>query len=203
MKIPGIKSREEKRLRHRMQVNQAMSIIKQHLDRLDHDRREFIADARMALQEGLAEQYKLAFGALKATMQKAIYLKQVYLELRVAARGEEQMHAYSKFCGAMGSLSKSMASLFKASNVVETQRNFTRAWEQATTLESQMHEFTRYFSHAVVSGTGLGESESELPDADIERLIRGEAKEQEEQELGLDREIEQGLEEIRQLRDQG
>lgn len=192
------KSKEEQRMERRIKINQALNMIGTQIKRLERDERGFIADAQAALRDNLTTQYTLAFKALKRTEQKIIFLKQVYLNFKIAVREEEQMAAYNKFAEGVVDLSKSVEQLFKSTNLESVQRKFLQALERARTMEERMRIIIDSSSEAITEGLDVENVDVQIADDDIEKLIKGEAA-REEGEL-FDTQIEEGLKEIERLK---
>lgn len=200
MKKPSfIKSQDEKRMERRININQALNNIKQQIKKLEKDEQGFIEDARKAHREGLNEQYKLAFAALKRTEQKIKFLKQVHLNFKIAVREEEQMNAYNKFAEGVMNLSKSMEELFDSAQMEQVHSKFSQAMERAQSMEERMRLIVDSSSEVITEGLDVEDVDEQIADEDIEQLIKGEAAHEDEE--AFDSEIEQGLEEIKQLRD--
>ncbi len=195
------KSKEEKQMERRIKINQALNTIRGQIKKLKRDEQEFIADARSALRDGLTPQYKLAFAALKRTMRKVTFLKQVHLNFKIAVREEEQMAVYNKFGEGMKELTKSFEQLYNSTNLEKVQTQFTQALQKSQTMEERMRLIIDTSSEAITTGLDIEDADVQIPDADIEKLIKGEAVHEEEQLF--DTEIEEGLKEIENLKSKG
>ena len=193
------KSKEEQLMERRVKINQALNMIKTQIKRLDRDEQEFIADARAALRDNLTPQYKMAFAAVKRTEQKIIFLRQVYLNFKIALREEEQMGVYNKFAEGILNLSKSVEQLFNSAKLEKVQIKFAQALERAKTMEERMRVIIDSSSEAITAGLDVSDVEVPVSDEEIEKLIKGEAV-REEDKL-FDAEIEEGLKEIEKLKD--
>jgi len=192
------KSREEQLMERRVKINQVLNMIKAQIKRLERDERGFIADARAALRDNLTPQYKMAFAGLKRTEQKIIFLKQAYLNFKIALREEEQMGVYNEFSEGVLNLSKSVEQLFNSAKLEEAQAKFAQALERAKTMEERMRIIIDSSSEAITASLDVEDVEVPIADEDIEKLIKGEAVREEEEQF--DAEIEEGLKEIEKLK---
>jgi len=186
------KSKEERRIERNIQIQKTVGMFSGQIKKLKKQEAGYIATAKQARQVGAPQQLELAKSALKATMAQRRRLDQQLLTLRIAVQMKEQAEAHADFAKAMRGLSKTIGDMFKASDMVRTQKDFEMAMAKAQSMEQRVDLFLSSAS------TGMfGESidaEEIVTDSEIDQLIDTEAA---AAERGADAEIDRGLKEIR------
>jgi len=195
------KSKEERRIERKIRINQTLGSLQAQIRRLEKDEAEFKQDALTAKRSELPKQEQIAKRALRGTIAKRRMLQQVYLSFKVLAREEEQMATYNQFASGMDTLAKSIGGLARNTNLAKAQTDFAKSLARAKGAEERMRAFIDSSSE-ILTGDLFGEDlESDMTDEDLDRIILGEAREDEAKEFDV--EIEKGLEEIGKLRNQG
>ena len=89
----------------------------------------------------------------------------------------------------MNALSKSIAEVFGATNMAQTQINFEKAMAQASDMETRMETFLENTTDTMFSSEPTGD-DSVVEDAEIEKMLQEEVERDERSGAGkLDEEI--------------
>ena len=79
-------SKEKKRIKEQMLVNQAIASIKKQLNDLENSRKKYIAAAVTARECGIASQYNLAKNAIRIVTAQKTVVEQMLLNLQISAQ---------------------------------------------------------------------------------------------------------------------
>ncbi len=191
--MPLFKSKEERRIERNIQIQKTLGMFDSQIKKLKKQEAGYLKSAREAKSAGALQQCELAKKALKATMSQRRRLDHQKLTLKIATQMKEQAEAHGQFAKALTGVSKTIADLFKADDMVKTQKDFEMAMGKAQSMEQRIDLFL-----SSASGSMLGEPAEEdgaaVSDEEIEGLIDSEAAQAEQ---SVDKEIEEGLDEIK------
>jgi hypothetical protein len=183
------KSREERRMERTMQLKRVISNIQRQIQKTDGHRRKYVDMAKRAKRNGQTKDFESLKRALRGTMNQKIMLERQLLSLEFAMQLKDQAEGQHDFAQAMNSLSKSIAEVFGATNMAQTQINFEKAMAQASDMESRMETFLESTADTMFSNEPSGD-EPVVNDAEIDRMLAEEAAEEERSDSGgLDNEI--------------
>jgi len=186
------KSKEERRIERNIEIRKGLNQIRGHIRNLEKNQEEYIQKAKRAKQIGAADQVNFLKKTLKKTMAQKVVLERQLLNIETAVQIKNQTEAHAQFAQAMGAISKTIAEMFGAADLVKTQKDFEMAMAKAESMEERMDVFLDMSEQAMFSGESA--SEDLVKDDEIDRLIETEAAR--EEKSGLDAEIERGLAEV-------
>ena len=141
---------------------------------------------------GAAQQLELAKRAIKETLAQRRRLDHQLLTLKIAMQMKEQAESQASFAVALQNVSKTIAAMFKATDVVKVQKEFEIAMAKARSVEERVDLFL-----SSATTTMFGESldaDEIVTDTEIDNLIDSEAA---ASESSMDAEIEAGLDQIK------
>ncbi|MDE6401158.1 MAG: hypothetical protein K2L54_00930, partial [Clostridiales bacterium] len=102
-------SKEKKRIKEQMLVNQAIASIKKQLNDLENSRKKYIAAAVTARENGIASQYNLAKNAIRIVTSQKTVVEQMLLNLQISAQIKDVSEMTKSFADGMKLLSGSIA----------------------------------------------------------------------------------------------
>lgn len=186
------KSKEERRIERNIQIQKTLGVFTRQIKTLRKQESGYIAAAREARRVGAPQQEEVAKKALKTTLAQRRRLDQQLLTLKIAVQMKEQTETHAEFAKALKGVSKTIADMFGAADMVQTQKDFETAMAKAQSMEQRVDLFLSSAS-GTMFGEPLGEEEI-VTDEEIDRLVSAEAA---ESEAGADADIDEGLKEIR------
>jgi len=163
------KSKDERRIERNIQIQKTLGVFAGQIKKLKKQEAGYIAAARQARQVGAPQQVELAKHALKATLAQRRRLDQQLLTLKIAVQMKEQAETHAEFAKALKGVSKAIADMFGATDMVQAEKDFELAMAKAQNMEQRVDVFLAGAS-AGVFGEPVGEGEV-VSDAEIDRLV--------------------------------
>jgi hypothetical protein len=182
------KSREERRMERTLQLKRVLANIKRQIEKTEGHGRKYIEMAKRAKRNGQTRDFESLKRALRGTLNQKMVLERQLLSLEFAMQIKDQAEGQYDFAQAMNSLSKSIAEVFGATNMAQTQMNFEKAMSQASDMETRMETFLDSTAETMFSGESSS-NENPVKDADIERMLSEEAEHDERAGGNLDDQI--------------
>ena len=186
------KSKEDRRIERNLQIQKTMGLFTSRIKKLRREEKGYISAAQEAKRMGAAQQLELAKRAIKETLAQRRRLDHQLLTLKIAMQMKEQAESQASFAVALQNVSKTIAAMFKATDVVKVQKEFEIAMAKARSVEERVDLFL-----SSATTTMFGESldaDEIVTDTEIDNLIDSEAA---ASESSMDAEIEAGLDQIK------
>ncbi len=188
------KSKAERRLDREIEARRGLNLIRRNIRDLERNEKSYIDKAKRALQMGSADQSQFLKRTIKRTMAQKRAMERQLLNIETALQIKNQAEAHAQFARSMQAVSRSIADMFDATNLNQTQRDFEKAMLKAESLEQQMDTFLDMTASSMLGYEGNGEEL--ITDGEIDRLLADEVLE-EESASELDRTIASGLRDVR------
>lgn len=174
-------SNEKKRIKEQMLVNQAIASIKKQLNDLENSRKQYIAAAVAARENGIASQYNLAKNAIRIVTAQKTVVQQMLLNLQLSAQIKDVSEMTKSFADGMKLLSGA---------IVDTTDNLkfekvTKQMNKAMISTQMKQAESDAFLDATQAGFSAFASSGGVGDDEIDKMIDGEMG----LERGLDAEI--------------
>lgn len=174
-------SSEKKRIKEQMLVNQAIASIKKQLNDLENSRKQYIAAAVAARENGIASQYNLAKNAIRIVTAQKTVVQQMLLNLQLSAQIKDVSEMTKSFADGMKLLSGA---------IVDTTDNLkfekvTKQMNKAMISTQMKQAESDAFLDATQAGFSAFASSGGVGDDEIDKMIDGEMG----LERGLDAEI--------------
>lgn len=174
-------SSEKKRIKEQMLVNQAIASIKKQLNDLENSRKQYIAAAVAARENGIASQYNLAKNAIRIVTAQKTVVQQMLLNLQLSAQIKDVSEMTKSFADGMKLLSGA---------IVDTTDNLkfekvTKQMNKAMISTQMKQAESDAFLDATQAGFSEFASSGGVGDDEIDKMIDGEMG----LERGLDAEI--------------
>lgn len=183
------KSREERRMERNLQLKRVLVNIQRQIQKTEGHRRKYVEMAKRARRNGQLKDYESLKKAIRGSMIQKVSLERQLLSLEFAAQIKDQAEGQHDFAQAMNALSKSIAEVFGATNMAQTQINFEKAMAQASDMETRMETFLENTTDTMFSSEPTGD-DSVVEDAEIEKMLQEEVERDERSGAGkLDEEI--------------
>lgn len=186
------KSREERRIERNIEIRKGLNQIRGHVKNLERNEIGYVEKAKRAKQLGDPNQLAFLKKTIRKTLSQKLLLEKQLLNLETAIQIKSQTEAHAQFAKAMSAISKTIAEMFGAADLTNTQKDFEIAMSRAENMEERMSLFLESSEQAMFSGETA--SEETISDEEIDRLIESEAAFEEKK--GIDEEIAKGLAEI-------
>lgn len=187
------KSREERRLERDLEVRRGMQLIRKNIRDLERNEQAYLEKAKRAYRLGSAEQVTFLKSTLRRTLQQRRTLERQLLNIETALQLKSQAEAHAQFARSMNAVSRAISDSFGATDFATTQRDFERALARAESLEQRMEIFLESSTDSLMSA-GVSSSD-DLPDAELDRWIAGEAQ-GDESDGEIDQLIQDGLADV-------
>jgi len=185
------KSREQKRIEREIEIKKGINTVKRNIRKLEKNQREYISKARRAKRLSFDDQLAFLKETIKKTAAQGRMLERQLLNIETAMQIKNQAEAHAQFAKSMQALSKTISTLFGATDLEKTQKDFERAIAQAKTMEERMEILLDMSGEAFFEGEDV--PEDVISESDIDRLIEEEALAEED---NLDKKIKESLGEI-------
>lgn len=101
-------SKEKRRIKEQMLVNQAIASVKKQISDLESSRNKYIAAAISARENGIASQYNLAKNAIRIVTAQRVVVEQMLLNLQISAQIKDVSEMTKSFADGMKMLSGSI-----------------------------------------------------------------------------------------------
>lgn len=183
------KSKEERRMERNMQLKRVIVSIQRQVQKTEGHSRKYIDMAKRARRNGQLKDYESLKKAIRGTLNQKVTLERQLLSLEFAIQLKDQAEGQHDFAQAMNALSKSIAEVFGATNMAQTQLNFEKAMAQASDMETRMESFLEATADTMFTNEP-SEDASVVADSDIEKMLREESERDERSgSSNLDEEI--------------
>ena len=175
-------SKEKKRIKEQMLVNQAIASIKKQLNDLENSRKKYIAAAVTARECGIASQYNLAKNAIRIVTAQKTVVEQMLLNLQISAQIKDVSEMTKSFADGMKLLSGSITETVGGLNFEKVSKQMNKAMISTQMKQAESDEFLQ----ATEAGFGaFAQSADGVCEDEIDRMIDGELR----GEGGLDDEL--------------
>lgn len=166
-------SKEKKRIKEQMLVNQAIASIKKQLNDLENSRKKYIAAAVTARECGIASQYSLAKNAIRIVTAQKTVVEQMLLNLQISAQIKDVSEMTKSFADGMKLLSGSITETAGGLNFEKVSKQMNKAMISTQMKQAESDEFLQAteagFAAFAQSADGVCEDE-------IDRMIDGELR---------------------------
>ena len=166
-------SKEKKRIKEQMLVNQAIASIKIQLNDLENSRKKYIAAAVTARECGIASQYNLAKNAIRIVTAQKTVVEQMLLNLQISAQIKDVSEMTKSFADGMKLLSGSITETAGGLNFEKVSKQMNKAMISTQMKQAESDEFLQAteagFAAFAQSADGVCEDE-------IDRMIDGELR---------------------------
>ncbi|MDE6965588.1 MAG: hypothetical protein K2O94_01270 [Clostridiales bacterium] len=166
-------SKEKKRIKEQMLVNQAIASIKKQLNDLENSRKKYIAAAVTARECGIASQYNLAKNAIRIVTAQKTVVEQMLLNLQISAQIKDVSEMTKSFADGMKLLSGSITETASGLNFEKVSKQMNKAMISTQMKQAESDEFLQAteagFAAFAQSADGVCEDE-------IDRMIDGELR---------------------------
>ena len=166
-------SKEKKRIKEQMLVNQAIASIKKQLNDLENSRKKYIAAAVTARECGIASQYNLAKNAIRIVTAQKTVVEQMLLNLQISAQIKDVSEMTKSFADGMKLLSGSITETAGGLNFEKVSEQMNKAMISTQMKQAESDEFLQAteagFAAFAQSADGVCEDE-------IDRMIDGELR---------------------------
>ena len=166
-------SKEKKRIKEQMLVNQAIASIKKQLNDLENSRKKYIAAAVTARECGIASQYNLAKNAILIVTAQKTVVEQMLLNLQISAQIKDVSEMTKSFADGMKLLSGSITETAGGLNFEKVSEQMNKAMISTQMKQAESDEFLQAteagFAAFAQSADGVCEDE-------IDRMIDGELR---------------------------
>lgn len=166
-------SKEKKRIKEQMLVNQAIASIKKQLNDLENSRKKYIAAAVTARECGIASQYNLAKNAIRIVTAQKTVVEQMLLNLQISAQIKDVSEMTKSFADGMKLLSGSITETAGGLNFEKVSKQMNKAMISTQMKQAESDDFLQAtetgFAAFAQSADGVCEDE-------IDRMIDGELR---------------------------
>ena len=164
-------SKEKKRIKEQMLVNQAIASIKKQLNDLENSRKKYISAAVTARENGIASQYNLAKNAIRIVTAQKTVVEQMLLNLQISAQITDVSEMTKSFADGMKLLSGSIVQTADGLNFEKVSKQMNKAMISTQLKQAESDEFLQ----ATESGfAAFAQSTSGADEDEIDRMIDGE-----------------------------
>jgi hypothetical protein len=172
------KTKEERRMERNLQLRRVIVNLQRQIQKTEGHLRKYVEMAKRARRNGQLKDYESMKKAIRGTITQKVALERQLLSLEFAMQIKDQAEGQHDFAEAMNALSKSIADVFGATNMVQTQLNFEKAMAQADSMETRMEAFLENTADTMFSSEPSEES-AVVDDAEIEKMLQEEAEREE------------------------
>lgn len=177
----------KKEIEKRMLVKQTLNAMNKQIQKLEEQKKIYIAAGKEAKQKGLTAQYNLALSGLRMTLAQQKRVCEMKLNFEITSQMKDMSAMTSEFLKCMGSLSKDMMKLTKEKDFKKVQKQFTEAMMRVEVQTEQMEDFMDETESAfATSYSGNAEENKEL-----EGLMNNEAVGDNMTEAMIEKELEE------------
>lgn len=164
-------SKEKKRIKEQMLVNEAIASIKRQLSSLESSRNKYIAAAAKARANGISSQYALAKNAIRIVTAQKTVVEQMLLNLQISAQIKDVSEMTKIFADGMKMLSGSIVDTTDGLKFEKVSKQMAKA-----TLSTQMKQAEAdAFLDATQAGfEGFAGSVGGVTGDEIDRMIEAE-----------------------------
>lgn len=176
-------SKEKKRIKEQILVNQAIASIKKQLSDLETSRKKYIAAAVSARENGIASQYELAKNAVRIVTAQKTVVEQMLLNLQISAQIKDVSEMTKSFADGMKLLSGAISHTSNGLNFEKVSKQMNNA---VVSTQLKQAESDAFLENTQAGFAAFADIASNGADCDeIDRLIDAEL----ECGAGLDDEI--------------
>jgi hypothetical protein len=175
------KSNEERRIERDIRIKQGIRRIEKAIREQAQFADDFVKNARRAREIGDEGQYRFLRNAVKKTATMRRVLERQLLSVKNALLVKRQAEASADFAGAMGLMAAEIGRLFGQTDLVRTQADWEKAMAQSQTMEERMAVFLETVEDVAAQDV---EANTDITDAEIDRMIDAEAEAEHQKELG-------------------
>lgn len=166
-------SKEKKRIKEQMLVNQAIASIKKQLNDLENSRKKYITAAVTARENGIASQYNLAKNAIRIVTAQKTVVEQMLLNLQISAQIKDVSEMTKSFADGMKLLSGSIVQTADGLDFEKVSKQMNKAMISTQLKQAESDEFLQ----ATESGfAAFAQSTSGANEDEIDRMIDGELR---------------------------
>ncbi|NCA92680.1 hypothetical protein EOM82_05445 [bacterium] len=135
------KTKAEKELEKKMAVKKTVNSMRQHIAKLDQQKKVYIDSAKKAMQQGLAESFKLAKSGLKMCLAQQKKAQEMLLNFEIASQMKDMAKMTSEFLQGLKILSNDMVELTNEKEFAKVQLQFEQAMNGVETQTEMMDNF--------------------------------------------------------------
>ena len=166
-------SKEKKRIKEQMLVNQAIASIKKQLNDLENSRKKYIAAAVTARECGIASQYNLAKNAIRIVTAQKTVVEQMLLNLQISAQIKDVSEMTKSFADGMKLLSGSITETAGGLNFEKVSEQMNKAMISTQMKQAESDE---YLQATEAGFAAFAQSADGVCEDEIDRMIDGELR---------------------------
>jgi hypothetical protein len=174
------KSKEERRIEREMKIRSGVRSIEKSIRQQQKFADDFIKNAQQAKKIGDEGQYVFIRNALKKTATVKKMLERQLLSIKNAMLIQQQAAASQQFAESMALMAQEIGRTFTELNLTQTQVDWEKAVEQASTIEERMEVFLDAMQDSSASPSA---SKEVITDAEVDRMIAADVLAAEKAEL--------------------
>ena len=157
----------KKEIKKKMLIKQTINSMNKQIQKLEEQKKVYIAAGRQAKEQGLSAQYNLAMSGLKMTIaqQKRVY--EMKLNFEITSQMKDMSMMTSEFLKGMGSLSKDMLKLAKEKEFKKVQKEFNEAMAASELQTEQLENFMDSTQSAFETNTTMSAEDTKA----LEKIV--------------------------------
>lgn len=163
-------SKEKKRIKEQMLINQAIASVKKQITDLEASRKKYVAAAVSARENGIASQYNLAKTAIRIVTSQRLVVEQMLLNLQISAQIKDVSEMTKSFADGMKLLSGAITDTTGSLNFEKVSAQMTKAM---ISTQMKQAEADAFLDGTQASFASFSDSNGACED-DIDRLIDAE-----------------------------
>ena len=185
-----IKKREEE-IQTKIRIRKSLNMMKNHSQKLDTFKKEYIEKARNAALAGSKSNYNLAKQGLKMCLSKQKFLDSMISNFEIAFQMNEMNKVINGFISGMNTVAEDMKGITSTLDISKAQLAYETA---LANNEGQYEALDAFLKEAETSIESFNGDASTVSDEEIDSLINCQAT---DEEAGMDDEIDQKIQELR------
>lgn len=163
-------SKEKKRIKEQMLINQAIASVKKQITDLEASRKKYIAAAVSARENGIASQYNLAKNAIRIVTSQRLVVEQMLLNLQISAQIKDVSEMTKSFADGMKLLSGAITDTTGSLNFEKVSAQMTKAM---ISTQMKQAEADAFLDGTQASFASFSDNSGACED-DIDKLIDAE-----------------------------
>lgn len=164
------KSQEEKKRERVMKEKQAMRDLERRIAKLKESEATYIKAAKVADDENLPEQKKLAMDGLREAIMERKRTRMMLLNAQILSQRRENAESQKNFLGAVQTITKSILGTTKSTDVAKVSAQLGTAMAQAA---AQAEDMDQMMNDSLESSDSFTSDTFKVSDDELEKLVFG------------------------------
>lgn len=161
----------KKEIEKRMLIKRTITQMEKQIQKLEEQKKVYVAAGTQAKQRGLTAQYNLAIAGLRMTIAQQRRVYEMKINFEITSQMKDMTKMTAEFLNGMSTLSKDMMKLTKEKDFAKVQKQFAEAMTAIEMQTEHMEDFMNETESSFAASTsGNAEDNKEL-----ENLINNEA----------------------------